>query len=80
LIVTAGTAIVTPGRLATEDDAPGSASAETPRVASAEAAASAAAQGVRVSVVRLSPSVHGDGDHGFVSALIGVARGKGVSA
>ncbi len=78
LIVTSGTLIVTPGRTATEEDrAAGSGS--HPRVASEEAADALASRGVRVSVVRLSPSVHGDGDHGFVPLLIGIAREKGLS-
>ena len=77
LIVTSGTALLTPGRLAIEEDVPAS---SIPRVASEEAAASVAARGVRVAVVRLPPSVHGDGDHGFVPTLIGIAREKGVSA
>jgi nucleoside-diphosphate-sugar epimerase len=77
LIVTSGTGLLTPGRLAIEDDVAVSA---IPRVASEEAAASVAARGVRVSVVRLPPSVHGDGDHGFVPLLIGFARDKGISA
>ena len=77
LIVTSGTALLTPGRLAIEEDVPAS---SIPRVASEEAAATVAARDVRVSVVRLPPSVHGDGDHGFVPLLIGLAREKGVSA
>lgn len=76
LIVTSGTGLVAQGRLATEEDA---ANSTIPRVASEEAADSAAARGVRVSIVRL-PQVHGDGDHAFVPLLIGIAREKGVSA
>jgi nucleoside-diphosphate-sugar epimerase len=78
LIVTSGTALLAPGRQATEEDMrpPGM---NFPRV-SEEMAMAAVGRGVRAMVVRLAPSVHGDGDHGFVPNLIKLAREKGVSA
>jgi nucleoside-diphosphate-sugar epimerase len=79
LIVTSGIAVLTPGRLATEEDAAIPSSA-MPRGATEEAAASVAARGVRVSVVRLPPTVHGREQQGLVTPLIAVAREKGVSA
>ncbi|WJH40807.1 SDR family oxidoreductase [Aliirhizobium terrae] len=78
LVVTSGTGLITPGRIATEDDLP--TPGRNPRIASEEAAAAAAAKGARVSIIRLPPSVHGEGDHGFVPILIDLARRTGVSA
>lgn len=75
-IVTSGTALTAPGRIATEEDV---ANSNFPRK-SEEAAALAAAGGTRVSVLRLPPSVHGRGDHGFIPLLIKLARERGVSA
>lgn len=81
LIVTSGTGVVvTPGRLATEEDAPISSSTGVPRSASEEAAASMASQGVRASVVRLPPSVHDPVKQGLVTYMIALAREKGISA
>jgi nucleoside-diphosphate-sugar epimerase len=79
LIITSGIGVLAPGRVTTEDDTPPSGPTASPRVASEQAAAAVKARGVRVSVVRLPPSVHGDGDHAFVPMLIGIARQKGVS-
>jgi nucleoside-diphosphate-sugar epimerase len=77
LVVTSGTLLLQrQGLLATEADAP---IPNFPRK-SEDAASSVASRGVRASVLRLPPSVHGDGDHGFVPALIRIAREKGASA
>jgi nucleoside-diphosphate-sugar epimerase len=77
LVVTSGTAAHVPGRAATEDDPP---VPGLPRV-SEEAALAFTERGVRVSVVRLPPSVHGLTDlHGFVPRFIATAREKGFSA
>ncbi len=79
LIVTSGTGLLTPGKLVTEDTAAPANHPTIPRV-SEQTAFAMLSKGVRASVVRLPPSVHGDGDHGFVPMVIGFARAKGVSA
>ena len=79
MIVTSGTGLLTPGKFATEDIAAPPVSPSWPR-ASEEAAVQLGSRGVRVSVVRLPPSVHGEGDHGFVPTLIAFARAQGASA
>jgi len=79
LIFTSVTALVGQGRVATED-MPVSNASSLPRASSEETAGSAAMREVRVSVIRLPPSVHGDGDHALVPVLINIAREKSVSA
>ena len=78
LVVAAGLPAPAPGRRTTEEDAAPDNPAY-PRV-SEGAALAFAARGVRAAVVRMPPTVHGEGDHGFVPALIGIARAKGSSA
>jgi nucleoside-diphosphate-sugar epimerase len=76
LIVTSGTAGLSLGRASTEDDAPNPNAYEgNPRVSEQ----TGLALGGNVMVMRLPPSVHGEGDHGFVPTLINIARSKGVS-
>ncbi|USQ96037.1 SDR family oxidoreductase [Caulobacter sp. RL271] len=76
ILVTSGTAMLAVGRMATEEDRPGG---HSPRISEPSADA-LVAKGVHASVVRLAPTTHGAGDHGFVPMLIGLAREKGVAA
>ncbi len=80
LIVTSGTGITNPGPglLAAEDGQPAS-SKVVPRAASEEAAASVAARGCRVAIVRL-PQVHDTAKQGLVTYAIHLAREKGAAA
>jgi nucleoside-diphosphate-sugar epimerase len=75
-IATSGVAMLTDGRLATEQDQ----AAPFGRGATEALVRGAAERGVRTGIVRLPPSTHGQGDRGFTPHLIDIAREKGVSA
>ncbi|MEV3906201.1 SDR family oxidoreductase [Streptomyces canus] len=78
-VVTSGL-LTAPGRLSTEEDPADPDSPAKHRHASEIATLALAERGVRSSVLRLPPSVHGEGDVGFVPMFIDFARDKGVSA
>ena len=77
LVIASGALGLGADGVATERDGHGS--APNPRAANAELVLSFAQRGVRSSIVRLAPTVHGAGDHGFMAALVGFARERGVS-
>jgi nucleoside-diphosphate-sugar epimerase len=84
-IIASGTLMLAPGRVGTERDGRDTSSlahlsgGPRTRAATAVRTLSFASRGVRSCVLRLPPTVHGDGDHGFMAALVGIARDKGVS-
>ncbi|MDR6952518.1 nucleoside-diphosphate-sugar epimerase [Ancylobacter sp. 3268] len=79
-IVTAGLAgLGVEGRAATESDGAPPPSPAYPR-ASDSTARRLSARGIPTAIMRLPPSVHGRGDHGFVPMLIEAARRNGRSA
>jgi nucleoside-diphosphate-sugar epimerase len=85
-VIASGTLGLALGRVATERDgiAPDPAHAAlgagpAARQANALMTLALAARGVRSSVLRLPPTVHGDGDNGFMATLVGIARDKGTS-
>jgi len=79
LLVTSGFARRATGRAVTEDDPAPPVSEAYPR-ASEQTAMALVERGVHASIVRLAPSVHGRGDHGFVPRLVALAREKGQAA
>ncbi|MCV7100509.1 SDR family oxidoreductase [Mycobacterium palustre] len=79
-VSTSGTMVMTPGRLSEETDPPDENSPAKYRIPGERSCLRFADRGVRSSVIRLAPTVHGPGDYGFVAMLIAVARKTGVSA
>ncbi len=80
-VMTSGVAGLLPGRVLTEAYAPEAGQTAGTRFAAESAVIALAGRGVRSAAVRLAPSVHGPADHhGFVPALIGVARRTGFAA
>ena len=78
-VIATGVLGLAPGRVATERDGHDPHPAVSGRVDNAGTTLSLASRGVRSSIVRLSPTVHGDGDNGFVATLVDIARNKGTS-
>ncbi|WP_435228320.1 SDR family oxidoreductase [Streptomyces sp. Tue6028] len=79
-VLASGVAGLAPGRVATERSTPViDGSPVSMRQATAQKVLDLASRGVRSSVVRLSPTCHGEGDQGFMATLVDIARAKGVS-
>jgi nucleoside-diphosphate-sugar epimerase len=76
LVVTSGVLFLPPGRISTETD---NHVAGPNRSFSESAALALTPRGVRSSIVRLPPTVHGSGDHGFIPQIIKAARKKRAS-
>ena len=77
LVVASGVLALPQGRVSNERD--GHASIPN-RAFSETAALDFVGRGVRATIVRLAPTVHGAGEHGFIAAIIAAARKKGASA
>ncbi len=84
LVIASGLLGLKPGELFNENDGHGAevdlnAQGPASRYATAEFVLSLASQGVRSSIVRLSPTNHGNGDNGFMKTIVQIARDKGVA-
>ncbi|GAB3658918.1 SDR family oxidoreductase [Nocardioides korecus] len=80
LLLASGVAVPGLDRPLVEDDRSPFDGPDSPRGGTENLALSYADRGVRPVSLRFAPTVHGTGDHGFVAALVGIARERGVSA
>ena len=80
LVITSGTFVMRAGHESLETDEPDAASTAYFRIRGEQTCLSYADRGVRASVVRLAPTVHGPGDFGFIPVMIESARKAGFSA
>lgn len=77
LVIASGTLFVAPGAMATERDGVDPRTPAQGRALSAQITLSLADKGVRSVVLRLPPTVHGEGDKGFIARLIAADREHG---
>ncbi|HET9123596.1 MAG TPA: SDR family oxidoreductase [Solirubrobacteraceae bacterium] len=80
LAIASGVAGLRPGTLATESDRPEPIPGVGGRVWSERAALALADRGVRSMSVRFAPTVHGDGDGGFIKQIAEADRSHGMAA
>jgi len=80
LAIASGVAGLKPGALATERDKPEPFPGAGGRVLNERAALALADRGVRSMSIRFSPTVHGQGDNGFIAMTVAADRAAGLAA
>jgi nucleoside-diphosphate-sugar epimerase len=80
LAIAAGVAGLRPGQLATENDRPDPFPGPGGRILNERTALALAERGVRSMSVRFAPTVHGEGDSGFVAMIVAADRTAGAAA
>ncbi|TCU48235.1 nucleoside-diphosphate-sugar epimerase [Curtobacterium sp. PhB25] len=78
-VLASGVAGLAQGRPSTEGDANPFVGPDSMRGGSENRGFDFVGQGVRTIAARFSPTTHGTGDHGFIAAIVGAARQRGVS-
>ena len=79
-LLASGVASPAQGKLLTENDKSPFHGPQSPRGGSENLALEYVDRGVHAVSVRFAPTVHGDGDYGFIAVLVGIARAKGAAA